>query len=260
MTTIAAAAAAMVLARCGEGHVAHHTASSHVAAPSVSPAPTQAAPALTAKQERFVDTVQSKFAAVGKGNTASQIAAFETQVCEHLLNGVTTVATAELNAQEGWTNNWQTPPPSPGTITKLVTLAAHDGCQARLVIAERLAVKIARRKRAARREARQDAAAAAARRLAHTVTCIATGSPANVTYRPAGSDLHGYVPMDVSAPLGNPVYYAISAQLQGGGQVTCEILVGGHVISRSTATGSYNIATCEISQDPLYGGWVNTNG
>jgi hypothetical protein len=225
------------------------------------PAPTKAAPALTTKQELFVDTVQSKFAAVGKGNTASQIAGFETQVCELFLAGVTTVSAAELNVQEGWTNNWQTPPPSPGTITKLVTLAAHDGCQARLVTAERLAVKIARKQRAARREARQDAAAAAAaRRLAHTVTYIVTGSPADVTYGPSGSDLQGYVPMNVSAPLRNPVYYAISAQLQGGGQVTCEILVGGHVISKSTATGSYNIATCEISQDPISGGWVNTNG
>jgi hypothetical protein len=95
---------------------------------------------------------------------------------------------------------------------------------------------------------------------AQTVTYEVTGSTANVTYGPAGSNSEGTVPMHVTKPLGTPIYYAITAQLQGGGTVTCKIEVDGKVISQSTASGGYNIAQCEISQDPLNGGWQNTMG
>jgi len=37
-------------------------------------------------------------------------------------------------------------------------------------------------------------------------------------------------------------------------------LINGKVISESDATGGYNIATAEISQDPLTGEWTDTNG
>jgi hypothetical protein len=94
---------------------------------------------------------------------------------------------------------------------------------------------------------------------AQTVTYIVTGSPADVTYGPAGSDLSGSVPMHLTKPLGSPMYYAISAQLQGGGTVSCKIEVDGKVISQATASGGYNIASCEISQDPLSGNWQDTN-
>ena len=57
-----------------------------------------------------------------------------------------------------------------------------------------------------------------------------------------------------------PIYYAISAQLQGGGDVSCKIEVDGHVISSGQATGGYNIAQCEIGQDPITGDWQNDNG
>lgn len=93
-----------------------------------------------------------------------------------------------------------------------------------------------------------------------TVTYVVTGSSADVTYGPAGSDLSGSVPMDVTATLGSPSYYAINAQLQGGGQVSCKILVDGKVISSATAEGGYNIAGCEISQNVITGQWENTNG
>jgi hypothetical protein len=92
-----------------------------------------------------------------------------------------------------------------------------------------------------------------------SVTYIVTGSYANVTYGPAGSDFNGTVPMHVTRPLGNPSYYAINAQLQGGGTVSCKIEVNGKVISSATASGGYNIADCEISQDPFSGGWQNDN-
>ncbi len=67
--------------------------------------------------------------------------------------------------------------------------------------------------------------------------------------------------MDVAQPIpaNPPAYYAINAQLQGAGEVSCEILVDGQVISQGTATGGYNIASCEIGQDPLSGQWHNDN-
>jgi hypothetical protein len=92
-----------------------------------------------------------------------------------------------------------------------------------------------------------------------TVTYIVSGSYAQVTYGPAGSSYSGSVPMDVTQPLGNPLYYSIDAQLQGGGSVSCAIQVNGKTISSATATGGYNIAMCEIVQDPLYGGWTDAN-
>lgn len=52
--------------------------------------------------------------------------------------------------------------------------------------------------------------------------------------------------------------YAINAQLQGGGTVSCSISVDGKVISQGSASGGYNIASCEISQD-FSGGWQDTN-
>lgn len=94
---------------------------------------------------------------------------------------------------------------------------------------------------------------------AETVTYEVTGSYADVTYGPAGSDFSGSVPLHVTKPIGTPSYYSITAQLQGGGTVSCKILVGGKVISQATASGGYNIASCEISQGFL-GGWQDTNG
>ena len=69
----------------------------------------------------------------------------------------------------------------------------------------------------------------------------------------------GEPPMKVTAKLGDPIYYSLQAQLQGDGSVTVEILVNGIVISQGTATGGYNIATAEISQDPLSGQWTDTD-
>lgn len=91
------------------------------------------------------------------------------------------------------------------------------------------------------------------------VTYVVRGSSADVTYGPEGSNFSGSVPMRVTKHLGHPQYYAISAQLNGAGSVTCKILVDGKVISKATATGGYNIADCEISPDPFSGKWEDTN-
>lgn len=95
---------------------------------------------------------------------------------------------------------------------------------------------------------------------AQTVTYVATGSSADVAYGPAGSDATGSVPMRKTTAIGTPAtYYAISAQLNGGGSVSCKILVNGTVVSQATASGGYNIAQCEIVQDPLTGQWQDAN-
>jgi hypothetical protein len=93
-----------------------------------------------------------------------------------------------------------------------------------------------------------------------TITFEVTGSNADVTYGPAGSNLTGTVPMHVTRKLGDPAYYSIEAQLQGGGNVTVKILINGKVVSKAEASGGYNIAMAEISQDPLTGGWQSDNG
>lgn len=96
--------------------------------------------------------------------------------------------------------------------------------------------------------------------VAQTVTYVVTGPAADVTYGPAGTELSGTVPMRVSKPLGTPAYYSIDAQLQGRGTVSCQILVNGQVISQGTASGGYQIASCEIGQDPFSGQWQDDNG
>ena len=76
-----------------------------------------------------------------------------------------------------------------------------------------------------------------------------------MTYGPAGTYLTGRAPLQVTARLGNPLYYFIAAELPGSGSVECEILIGTKVMTRSVATGRHNLASCQISRDPLSGKW-----
>jgi hypothetical protein len=90
-----------------------------------------------------------------------------------------------------------------------------------------------------------------------TVTYIVSGSSAQVTYGPAGSSLSGRSPMKVTRKLGDPAYYAISAQLNGGGHVSCKLVIDGEVVSQAQASGSYQIAMCEAVN---FGGeWEDAN-
>lgn len=93
-----------------------------------------------------------------------------------------------------------------------------------------------------------------------TVELIVSGSPADVSYGPSGSSLSGTVPLDVTVQIPDPApaYYAVNAQLQGSGAVSCEIRVDGVVISTAQATGGYHIALCEIIQGPS-GDWESAN-
>ena len=94
---------------------------------------------------------------------------------------------------------------------------------------------------------------------AQTVTYEVTGSAADVTYGPAGSSFTGSVPLRVTKPLGTPAYYSVTAQLQGSGAVSCKILVGSVTVASATASGGYQIADCEIVQDPFSGKWEDAN-
>jgi hypothetical protein len=94
---------------------------------------------------------------------------------------------------------------------------------------------------------------------AQTVTYEVTGSAADVTYGPAGSSFSGSVPLHVTKPLGTPAYYDVTAQLQGSGTVSCKILVGSVTVASATASGGYQIADCEIVQDPFSGKWQDAN-
>ena len=96
-------------------------------------------------------------------------------------------------------------------------------------------------------------------KTAQTVTYVVSGSDADVTYGPDGSDDQGAVPMSITQPLGSPEYYAINAQLNGGGSVSCKIEVDGVTIASASASGGYNIADCEIDPNSASGSWENTN-
>lgn len=91
-----------------------------------------------------------------------------------------------------------------------------------------------------------------------TVTYIVSGSSADVTYGPAGSSLSGHSPMKVTKSLGDPAYYSITAQLHGGGHVSCKLEIDGEVISQAEAKGGYQIAMCEAVN--VGGSWEDANG
>jgi hypothetical protein len=93
------------------------------------------------------------------------------------------------------------------------------------------------------------------------LTYRVTGPPGvRVTYGPAGTYLTGRAPLQVTARLGNPLYYFITAQLPRSGSVECEILIGAKVMAESVATGRHNLASCQISRDPLSRKWQDGAG
>lgn len=94
-----------------------------------------------------------------------------------------------------------------------------------------------------------------------TVTYLVSGTPgAPVSYGPAGSDFSGQTPLRVTKRFGTSSYYGITAQLQAGGAVRCEILLGNQVISKSAATGGYNVVFCQARKNPRTGRWHGATG
>jgi hypothetical protein len=198
------------------------SATASAGAGSGSPAPGSGgspAAGLSAGDQQFASDMQSTFN-FGSSVQEADIASFGEQVCADLQTGAS-IASEVPTVQQDWTNT------APGDAIQMILLAEKDICPSE--------------------------------QSAQTVTYAVTGSYADVTYGPAGSDDQGTVPMSVTQPLGSPQYYAINAQLQGGGSVSCQIKVDGVTIASASASGGYNIADCEIDQNSLSGGWENTN-
>ena len=94
-----------------------------------------------------------------------------------------------------------------------------------------------------------------------TFTVSGDGAAVDVTYGAAGSTAIGREPMNVTQliPASPPVYYSISAQLQGSGSVSVALKVDGKQLSSGVAHGGYGIASAEISMNPLTGAWADDN-
>ena len=90
------------------------------------------------------------------------------------------------------------------------------------------------------------------------VSFSVTGSAPNgvdITY---GSDSSNYQgsspPFDATLTIDdNALYYVVTAQLSGGGDVTCEVRIG-DVVRTGHAVGSYNICSAQLNKS-YDGGW-----
>jgi hypothetical protein len=177
-----------------------------------------ASPTLNLAQLRFASDMRNAFG-FGNGVQAASLASFGQHVCSDQQSG-TSVAGDVPYARRSWPNI------SKGDAVLMITLAERDLCPAQSTTQK--------------------------------VTYVVTGSGANVTYGPAGSDYTGTAPMSVSRPLGQPQFYSINAQLTGGGKVTCKLQVDGVTIATGSASGISNVATCQMEQG-FNGSWEDTN-
>jgi len=196
----------------------------HKATPAAAPSPT-----MDSQDQQFVSDMQSAFN-FDSSVADSDLSTFGESICTDLGNGGSLKSEVSF-AQTSWTHMTR------GEGLAQVRLAETDICPQYL--------------------------------KAETVTYKVTGyAPAGyigatITYGPDGSTFNGRVPMRVTHRLpANPAdYYSIDAQLSdAGGHVTCEILVDGLVISRSSARGAANIASCQAGFDSMSGEWSNENG
>lgn len=92
----------------------------------------------------------------------------------------------------------------------------------------------------------------------------------DITYGPSGSNFEGPSTLDGTATMSVPFdgtadYYAIDAQLQGSGSITCKIVVTGPgdnplTVSSGAASGSYNICSAQAAPEDSSGlTWTNEN-
>ena len=94
---------------------------------------------------------------------------------------------------------------------------------------------------------------------AKTVTFEVTGNApegVEITY---GSDTSNYdgsgPPFSASLSIEKQaLFYDVSAQLQGGGDITCKLTIG-TAVQVGHAVGSYNICSVQLNRDPTNGGW-----
>jgi hypothetical protein len=206
-------------AAMGSGGASSPAATGRQHAQAQAAASAPAAPTLGSGEQQFVSDMRQTFS-FDSSVPDSDIASFGDQTCADLKNG-SSVASEVPGVRGQWSRT------SKGDAIQMVTLAIRDICPDQ-----------------ARRQ---------------TVTYVVSGSPADVTYGPSGSDHSGTVPMSVTRRLGHPSYYAIDAQLNGDARVVCKIKVDGVTLSSGSASGAYNIASCQIGQDLNTESWANEN-
>jgi hypothetical protein len=88
------------------------------------------------------------------------------------------------------------------------------------------------------------------------VEFIVTGSAPNgvdITY---GDDTSNYqarsLPLNVTWSIKRNVLYWVMAQLQGGGRITCRVVIG-NTVRAGHAVGGYNTCTAQSPSDPIAG-------
>jgi hypothetical protein len=223
LAMMAAAAFGAGLTACG-GSTGAAPPPSTPSAPSGSATPVAdsaspaTAPTLSVAQLQFVSDMRSAFG-LGNDVPAAKLASFGQHVCNGRQAG-TSVAGEVPYARRSWASI------SKGDAVQMVTLAEKDLCPAESA--------------------------------PEKVTYVVTGSAANVTYGPTGSDYTGTAPMSVTRPLGQPQFYSINAQVTGNGTVTCKLQVDGVTIATGSASGDSSVASCEIQQG-LNGSWEETS-
>lgn len=188
------------------------------AAASASPSVQAFSPTPSPLNTQFVSDMRTTFN-FDSSVSDDDLSSFGTQVCSDMQ--AQTPFTQEVgNARQQWSHT------SPGDGIQMIRLAEQDICPGQL--------------------------------KPETITYQVTGNvSADVTYGPSGSNFQGSVPMKVTKHLGNPSYYAINAQLNGDGTVHCKLKVDGVTLASGTASGAYNIASCQIGQDPITNSWEN---
>jgi hypothetical protein len=95
-----------------------------------------------------------------------------------------------------------------------------------------------------------------AERATFTVTGSAP-SGVNITYGRDGSNYQGpsQPPMTKTLRVNkDALYYQVTAQLQGGGNITCKVRIG-DAVKVGHARGGYNICSAQLNKNPIGGGW-----
>lgn len=95
-----------------------------------------------------------------------------------------------------------------------------------------------------------------------TVTYTITGSAPEGIDITWGTDSSNHaahsLPFTETVPLDNSggvLYYDVTAQLQGSGDISCQISVNGKVLKTGSASGGYNICMTEVTKDPFTDTW-----
>jgi hypothetical protein len=81
-------------------------------------------------------------------------------------------------------------------------------------------------------------------------------SGVDITYGSDGSNYQGSPPpFNASLQINkSALYYQVTAQLQGGGNITCKVQIG-DAVRVGHAVGGYNICSAQLNSDSINGGW-----